>query len=268
MLNIEEEQHAYLYGFALADGTLREQDRNRGCLAIEVQHRDYEIVVELCTLVLELGYMPRVCKRSRVTNFGPIQSVSMRVFALEFRSQLKALGFPIEKKHKLAVMPAGAHPLGFWRGYIDGNGSIGVTNKGLPFISLTTPSDAIAISFADFLEPIIGYHKTINPNRRDRVYNVMLTKEAAVATVERLYTDAEIALPRKLAAAMNIMTWQRPAGMRRSLRHERWSSDDLQFLGAHDLAECIAHFGSTRTATAIMLKRNRVLRSQSQQELE
>lgn len=261
MLNIKEEQHAYLYGFALADGTLREQERNRGCLAIEVQHRDYEIVVELCTMILELGYMPRVSKRSRVTNFGPIQSVSMRVFAQEFRSQLKALGFPIENKHKLAAMPPGAHPVGFWRGYIDGNGSIGVTNKGLPFISLTTPSDAIAVSFADFLEPIIGYRKKTKPNKRDRVYNLMLTKEVAVAAIERLYSDAEIALPRKLEAAVGVMNWERPAGMRRSSRSERWSSDDLQFLSTHDLAECIAHFGSTRTATAIVLKRNRVLRN-------
>lgn len=68
----------------------------------------------------------------------------------------------------------------FWRGVIDGDGSLGFTKDGLPFISLVTASEQLRNDYLKYIHPVTG--KKFNPQRnvRDGVYNILILKENAV----------------------------------------------------------------------------------------
>lgn len=116
---------SYLFGFLLADGSLYLNSRNRGRVQIEISYNDIDIIEKIYE---NFPYKSTITSRERVTNFKTdYKSIIWGCHQLEFREQLLELGFPRQDKtnvantpHKKYLKPA------FWRGYIDGDGSIGI----------------------------------------------------------------------------------------------------------------------------------------------
>lgn len=210
-IDFTKENLSYIYGLFLADGYLTENTRNRGKLGIELSEKDADIIPKIKKELKDFN--SSIIKRARSTNFkNNYNSIGLYFFSLELRNQIKMQGFPSGKKSKLTKPPKFEN-VSFWRGYFDGDGSLGITSKGYPFLSLVTISPYIADAWILFLYKIINKQKTTSPNKRDGAYNICVYKEDAQKVAQILYTNASLYLNRKYKKHEKISKWQRPTTM-------------------------------------------------------
>jgi hypothetical protein len=103
----------------------------------------------------------------------------------------------------------------YFRGILDGDGSLGITGYSFPFVALVTASSALAEVYLSFLSELTGKTKKLALNVRDRIYNITIYKEDAQIVASTLYYDRCLALTRKKQSAQRIQQWQRPDAMRK-----------------------------------------------------
>ncbi|NEB92622.1 hypothetical protein G3I21_13075 [Streptomyces bauhiniae] len=195
-MDVTVPEYAYMFGFLQADGHLAKGTGQKGALSVELGLRDAAI---------------------------------LRAF--QDRTTLNALGLPYGRKSGTIAPPRvefSGHD--YVRGLIDGDGSVGFTGKGHPFLGLTTASTAIAAYVCDFGAETTGVERSVRRNTRDGMYNVLWTNEAAQRLAGALYDPDCLALDRKRAAARSIAAWARPAGMRAAYTPRRWSPDEDRVL--------------------------------------
>lgn len=211
-LNLALPAHAYFFGFAQTDGTLYAGTRQRGRLTIELSQRDEEVLHSFAGL---FDVYSRVSYRERVTNFGEHRAAMWTVCDLAFRRELIALGLPAGAKAGTVAPPATAlSERDYLRGLVDGDGSVGFTRTGRPFVGFVTASQPLAEFFCAQALAAVGAHRTPNRNTRDGVYNLMVAGDPAAELAAWLYPDGCLALERKRRSAALVAAWTRPAGMR------------------------------------------------------
>ncbi|MFE5583476.1 LAGLIDADG family homing endonuclease [Kitasatospora sp. NPDC056531] len=223
--DLERPEHAYMFAFLQADGHLTEQSRNRGRLSVELSARDAPILEEFQRLC---PYNSTISYRTRTTNFkAEHTSVIWTVCAREFRKELQALGLPVGRKSEIVAPPTVPFSeRDYLRGLIDADGSVGLTSDGLPFVSLTTKSDAMALFCTTYAERLCGAQRKPNRNKRDNIYNIPFLNEAGVALATDLYYPGCLALPRKQASADRAGIWVRPPTMRFAPPRRSWSQEE------------------------------------------
>jgi hypothetical protein len=121
------------------------------------------------------------------------------------------MGLPYGAKSKIVRQPPvnTISIIDYWRGIIDGDGSLGITRNNIPFLSLTTYSDQLAIDYEHFLFSFTGKRKKLKRNRRDNIYNIMISREDAQLIVKTLYYNNCLCINRKKRSAKKIMKWKR-----------------------------------------------------------
>lgn len=196
------ETESYIYGLLLADGHMSESTRNRGKICIELSDRDEDIIDKLC---VALGTTKRC--RLRDTNFKDnYVSVQTTIYDWSTRKVFKSAGFPVGNKSMIASPPSVPYvKRDFWRGFIDGNGSIGASRLGVVFVSLVIKSEAIKTAYCDFINDITGVTVNVNRNKRDNVYNIMITRAAARELAAFLYEGKVLSIDRKRNKALSII---------------------------------------------------------------
>ncbi|MEU8513005.1 LAGLIDADG family homing endonuclease [Kitasatospora sp. NPDC048722] len=223
--DLERPDHAYMYAFLQADGHLTQEVGNKGRLAVELSARDAPILEEFQRLC---PFNSSIRHRTRTTNFkADHTSVVWTVCAREFREELRALGLPVGCKSEI-VAPPGVpfSERDYVRGLIDADGSLGITATGLPFLSFTTQSDAMAAFFAGYAEQLCGVKRKLTRNKRDGIYNILFTREAAVAITAELYYPGCLALPRKQVGATHVEAWVRPPTMGIAAPRRGWTAEE------------------------------------------
>ncbi|MFI6157418.1 LAGLIDADG family homing endonuclease [Kitasatospora sp. NPDC051170] len=223
--DLERPEHAYMFAFLQADGHLRQGPGNKGTLSVELSARDAPILEEfqrLCPFNSTIKY------RTRSTNFkAEHTSVMWTVYAREFREELQELGLPAGRKSDLVGPPTVPFSRrDYLRGLIDADGSVGRTSDDLPFVSLTTKSDALAIFTADYADQLCGARRKLTRNKRDDIYNILFLKEAGVALATDLYYPGCLALPRKVVGADRARTWVRPPTMKLAPPRRSWTPEE------------------------------------------
>lgn len=212
-MDLEVAEHAYIFGLFQTDGHLQQSSRNRGKLTIELKSTDSQILHDI------QAYIPHyssIYNRSRTTNFGIITTSTLNIFDMEFRKEINAYGIPYGKKSNIVDIPTVPFiELDYFRGIIDGNGSLGFTSAGFPFLSLVTKSEHIAYAYIKFVESIIHKTKATTRNKRDGIFNICVYKEDAQLLAKALYYPNCLSIHRKYAIAASINTWIRPSTMRR-----------------------------------------------------
>ena len=213
-------QESYIYGLLLADGNVylsRAKDRktdNRGRVTLELNEKDKDIIYKLFEIVPN----SKISHRTRDTNFK--KNYSTFIFSnhqQKFREWLFENGFPQEDRTFLAAPPKTSYSeKDFWRGFIDGDGSIGITSNNIPFVSLVTDSDNIKTAYLDYLARIYNINKKSSRNKRDNAYNIMITNENAVKFVKDLYLSSNLYLDRKYKKALELQQWIRTAPKRKT----------------------------------------------------
>lgn len=206
---------SYVFGLLITDGTLYlAKTRNRGKVTLEVNEKDKDIVEKLHNLYPE----SHIRIRTRSTNFSKsYTSYSFVNGTLDFRTNLIESGYPKKDKTNLASIPTVDYSeLDFWRGVIDGDGSIGFSKNDIPFIGLVTKSEDMKTKFLDFLDKRMNLQKSATRNKRDNIYNIMITNEAAVDLAKLLYIfeNPEIYIDRKYKSAVELQNWTRTKPIR------------------------------------------------------
>lgn len=201
-LDLAADAHAYFYGLALSDGSLRLFDRNRGYVAIELNIRDASI---LGMIAKELPWKFSISSRTRSSPFNGecTTTTTLRCHAFDLRTQMIDQGFPTKAKAHFCSPPSsGYNEAAFWRGVVDGDGSVGFTADGIPFISLTTASAALANAYLDFISQELGVRPRSNRNARDSVWNIMVVRENARSLARSIYAGPGMAIARKREKAL------------------------------------------------------------------
>jgi hypothetical protein len=246
------DDHAYFLGLLATDGAIYEHTRNRGRVSFEIGAADAAILHRLAAAI---PYKAHISERRRNTNFRADYSSTVLAFhALDLRRSLALLGY-VSGKKAFSVRPplAPFHEKGFWRGVLDGDGSLGLTRKNRPFVSLVTGSEPLRNAYVAFLSRLTGSRPNPNRNTRDHVYNIVLFDEPAQALAASLYTPEVLAIPRKAEASRAILAWRRPEGRRRvNFDRRRWNADeDRLVLSRFSEADVAAKLGRTKASVSV-----------------
>lgn len=205
MLNLLDPKHAYMVGFIQADGHLyKNKTNNKGKLSIELKESDAELLYKFQEAI---PCYSSIRFRIRTTNFSktPKTSVILEACNLEFRQHLFNSGVPYGKKSLIIRQPQNISEIDYYRGLIDADGSVGVSNKGIKFISLTISSESLYKDYKTFLLKRLNFEVNVNRNKRDNIRNVMVTRENAVELAKLLYYKDCLALKRKLMTIHSVM---------------------------------------------------------------
>ena len=237
-----DKDESYIYGLFLADGSIGLLERNRGRVQLEVNSKDKDIVVKL------FNHIPnsRISERTRDTNFK--EGYSTCTFSNHykwFRDWLIECGYPIKNKTFDACLPSVEFDeMSFWRGFLDGDGSVGLTKENVPFVSLVTDSENIKKAYLDFLYRHYAILKTVNRNKRDNAYNILVLNEAAVQLAKDIYlnNDSELYLNRKKDKAIELQSWVRT------------KSSNTKHPWTHELDRIILSTPSVKDASKIIHK--------------
>lgn len=247
---------AYIFGFFQTDGHLSENTRNRGRLSLELNAEDRHILEDISKA---LHVRTTLKDRTRDTNFKDgYESTVLKLFDWDTREQLKALGLPVGKKSAIVTPPSVAFSeRDYFRGLIDGDGSLGFTRTELPFVSFCTKSPSLCKALLDCIFKVTGQRKIVNPNARDKMYNITLFRESAQVFANYLYEGAELALNRKRAAAANIQRWVRPNDMPKvEFQRRFWTKEEDDIVLSFSIEEAAKSLN--RTVKSVTIRKHRL----------
>lgn len=253
-LNLKIPEHSYFFGFVQMDGNLDQLPRNRGHLAIEIKEGDGYILKSFKRLFPVVNSSIRI--RVRDTNFKKnYTSHTLTICKKEFRDELIKLGFPNSKK-SLIVSPPKTNfcERDYIRGLIDGDGSVGITKKGFPFISISVKSEALKKYLFSIVEHITGEKKRLSRNKRDNTYNIMLNREKAQKFIQYLYYPSCLALKRKLKKAQEALKWRRPKILKRIFK-KFWEPREDKCILNHPIEESCSRLKRTERSIKMRLWR-------------
>ncbi|MGV9412047.1 hypothetical protein ACWDOP_19210 [Nocardia sp. NPDC003693] len=256
MMDLSSPELSYMVGLLQTDGTHSGSTTGKGKISIELAERDADILLQLQRL---LPCHSLISTRIRDTNFK--QGYASRVLefcAQDVRKEFERFGVPTGKKSKIIGPPTETFSRSdYLRGVLDGDGSIGFTAKGFPFISLVTASPAMAKHFCDEIAGVSGVRRSAKPNKRDSVPNIMVANLAAVRLADWCYPVGALSIARKYAAARAVSEWLAPhQRFGHTMRH--WTPEEDELLGHHTIKEAAALLG--RTEQSVNLRRWRLRR--------
>lgn len=251
MLNLKKDYDSYLYGLILADGSLSFDSRNRGKVRIELNSKDSEI---LEVIKYRFFYKSSLSQRVRSTPFKEnYESTIWSCYQKEFRKELLELGIPKKNKTELARVPSVHYKENsFWRGYIDGDGSIGMTSNNEPYISVIMKSDKLAKSYLSFLKKEFNIVKLINPNKRDNAYNIMVKTEDAIKLGNYIYDESTIHMKRKYNNYKKFKYWIRT---KPKINSKSWSLEEDNYILNNSLEDSMKRLGRTEKSVKMRLWR-------------
>lgn len=255
LIDLTKETDAYFIGFSQSDGNLSAGTRNRGKLGIEISKRDLNILEAFRD---RFPTYTRLSERTRDTNFKKDYTAStLRICNKAFRDELVACGVPYGKKSGIVSPPSfpELNRIAYLRGLIDGDGSLGFTEKGIPFISFCTQSEDLKDYYAKFITEVAGGVPTSKRNKRDNIYNIILFSSRAQAVVSALYLNASISIHRKQVLADSIIAWERPEGYRKPSIKKFWGKEDDAYILNHSLEESMIHLGRTDSSIKVRIWR-------------
>lgn len=256
-LDLAKPEHAYMFGFIQADGHLQQNTRNRGKLQIELQESDRDVLEKFKEII---PFNTFLSTRTRDTNFKDnYTSAILVIHNQQFREGLIRIGLTYGKKSDIISAPkVDVSVVDYWRGMIDGDGSLGLTEKEFPFLSLNCSSEQMANDYIQFLFSITGKLKTTSRNKRDNTYNICVNKEDAQEVVKKLYYDNSIALNRKKVLAKIVLDWKRPSTMRRrDYQVKSWDKMEDKYILSHSVDASVKKLKRTEKSIKIRIWRLR-----------
>jgi hypothetical protein len=250
-LDLTSPAHAYMFGFMQADGHLHKGRGGKGKLVVELSSKDKHILHEFADIIKS---RVSIRDRKRRTNYSASATTSILcLHDKATRDKLESFGLPAGVKSYVVDTPTVPYSKqDYFRGWVDANGSLGITAAGIPFISLTTASDHIADAYKQLILAVTGAPCGAARNSRDNIYNICLFKEAAQDMTRFLDWQSSISLNRKALLAGNVLAWERPPGMRKTGRRRLWTEEEDAYILCHGTDESAARLG--RSAKGIGLR--------------
>lgn len=251
---------SYMIGLFQTDGSMSSASRNRGKFQLEISNKDEDIIYKLEKLIpYHVGIRKRI--RNAVVNnrtYNNHESINMTISNKNFRRFFNECGIPYGLKSKIIKPPLHLSNLSisdYTRGLFDGDGSLGMTTKNIPYASFTTDSDDMANFLMNYISEVTGKPlKGTKRNNRDNIYNIMITKEDAVNFCNEIYYDRCLSLNRKYNKSLEVKSWKRPSGMITSPK-KFWTSDQDEFILTHELEESVEYLDRSEESVKMRLWR-------------
>lgn len=200
-------QACYWLGFLFADGCVSYRPGHLPQISVGLAARDRE---HLDSLRSFLGSSSRISAPSRTH-----RSCQFSVRSQQLAKRLIMLG-----RYEGTVDERLTGSRDFWRGVVDGDGSLGIYRRSktrtssFPQFRLVG-SRRLLESFVEFLQDNGIHGLSVRPHKA--IYAVGTTCRPAVRIVGLLYADAIPALPRKAVIARSISDlWRQSAGLERA----------------------------------------------------
>jgi hypothetical protein len=206
-----------------------------------------------------------VSVRQRDTNFKlGYRSVIWRSYDQGLRDSLNRLGLPYGRKSETVRPPEPPFSeVDYFRGLIDGDGSLGFTAAGFPFLSFATKSPFLARAYQAFVARHLAKSPGANPNRRDAMFNLCVYKEEAQSLACLLYYPACLSLQRKFESARRQQAWVRPLNMVRiTWERRRWTPVDDAIVSIFPVPEASELL--SRTERSVHVRRFRLACEENQ----
>jgi hypothetical protein len=244
---------AYVIGLLQTDGTHSGSLDGKGRVSLELAVRDEKILARISSL---LPCYSSIGHRTRTTNFADkYETAILRFYDQATRRSAAAAGILVGRKSDRIVPPTG--PLAvpdYLRGLLDGDGSVGFTRKGEPFVSLVTASPVIARFFCDTIRDVCGVVRTARPNKRDGVYNILVLNLAAASLADWVwYAPDVLGIERKSVAARQVAVWVPPAdkAARYQVVRKPWTESDDLIVLTHPQAEAARMLGRSISSVSV-----------------
>lgn len=192
------EESAYWIGMLMADGCVK---NNYICLALMIKDKDH--VKKFRDF---LGATQHKLRRTRRKKDGKIywQAV-FKVASAKLVQKLAEYGVVPLKTHTAKVCDALKYNKHFWRGVIDGDGSLTTNNKIYPCICLVG-SKPLCEQFRDYVKTHIPQcFANVYPTKT--IFGFAVAATFAVTIIKELYQNCTVALDRKLERAKKHMEW-------------------------------------------------------------
>jgi len=260
-----EKDISYLIGLFQTDGNIYDVKRNRGKAVIEISIKDRDIIEKIKKLI---SYNYTITKRTRNNThvnghkYIDKEYISIKIYDINFRKFLNDCGVPSGKKSSIISPPLYLKNLSikdYVRGLYDGDGSLGMTKANIPYVSMVTASRNLANFLFEYISDVTGKpKKDTNPNKRDNIYNIVITKEDAVKFCNEVYYDDCLSMNRKMENSKIVKKWTRPDGMMMVSR-KKWTETEDEYILNHSIYDSIKKLKRTKksiTMRLIRLKNN------------
>jgi len=176
----------YWIGFLYADGHVR-KDGAEHSIEVEIELKDWDHLVKFAKF-LECNKEPKQYSEN---------SCTLRVYSKKINQRLKDLGLDHNKSYTAKPHELLKDSRDFWRGVVDGDGSIS-NQLGSAFIHLCGTKDTIQeyINFLN-LQGVNTKAKPNKPKQEGSLHQVGLACDKALITMDILYKDSTVYLDRK-----------------------------------------------------------------------
>lgn len=206
------EKAAWVLGFFIADGCLRESKSGQQTLKVGVAEVDADAVEHFKSLVKPTANICiDKCAKSKwnASHQSVVIVTSKHLFKV-----LNDYGITVRKTGTEHVDSRFINNRHVWRGLVDGDGQISrqVGRKGTvtPLIGLAGSSEVLITQFRDYCSSITGRKNKITASRLKSgkfYFNYQFIGSPALAVIKNLYEDCTVYLKRKYDKAQEAMKY-------------------------------------------------------------
>lgn len=245
--------YSYLFGLFGTDGNVKRTSDNNHISSLVLELIDQDIIEKIANILPDCS----ISERTRNTNFKKnYHSYILYCHNKEFLSWCEENNFPLQDKTNIINIPKEYEEKDFWRGIIDGDGSLGMkTIEEQPFINLTTKSEFLKEAYCDFIYKTTNFRPKCNRNKRDNIYNITLHGEKAIKILKTIYEDADIYINRKYNTYLSLLSWKKKE--RKGIIKKPWSLEEEKDLLTLSQEDFIIKYPN-RTLVAIKAKKRRL----------
>ncbi len=187
---------AYWIGFLFADGSVG-RDRRSGQISVRVSERDRKHLVKLRAF-LSSNHTISAAPADNYGGYRSKPSVRLMFTSERLAHQLLSLG-----RYEGPINDLLIQSRDFWRGVVDGDGSLGILATGYAYFGLVG-SRRLLEAFLSFLKRSeLGARMTIRADKT--IFQIATAGHIAEKIVVLLYRNAAIALDRKAVSAAKIV---------------------------------------------------------------
>lgn len=197
-------ESAYWIGFLMADGCVMHHRRGGRYVRVALAAEDATHIEAFRTFIGFDGKI-HIGKRGPWNGYQRQDIHALSVGSARMAADLARYGVVPNKSKREQASDDLVFNRDFWRGVIDGDGSIFISNKNDPTISLCNGGASLLHQFSRYVQSMVQAKCTIHVNR-EGVHTVSISGgRIAPKIVAALYEGATIALDRKAAKAHAIM---------------------------------------------------------------
>lgn len=187
----KDEWSAYTYGLLLSDGCLSDKE----AVSITLQESDVPVLASIAEK-MGIHSRPKLSFKKSGEGYAPKAVGSISFSHPKLISDLRDLGMEERKSTREVAPECFAFDRHFWRGMVDGDGSLFMCKLRGPVLTLCG-SETICNQFLDYCKTLVDGIKSSVRRHKGELFTIKLTKNKCLPVAQHLYLDQEICLPRK-----------------------------------------------------------------------